>query len=260
MAQSTQIHPTAVIEEGAVIGEGCVIGPYCVIGPEVVMGKGNVLHAHVMIDGKTELGDENEIYQFASIGAKTQDLKYTEEPTYAKIGDRNTFREYVTIHRGTSPGQSTVLGSDCNLLAYSHVAHDCVVGNGVIMSNAVSLAGHVQVGDRAIVGGMSGIHQFCRIGSGAMVGATSKIVQDVLPFCIADGGPAATRIINKVGLERAGKSKETIRAVTQTFKLIFRSGLNLDEAIEKATAEYGQFEEVQTMLTFAKESERGLAR
>ncbi|MGL4854058.1 MAG: acyl-ACP--UDP-N-acetylglucosamine O-acyltransferase, partial [Lentisphaeria bacterium] len=151
----TFIHPTAFVEDGAIIGEGCYIGPYSLVSKNVVMGKNNILHSHVVIDGPTEIGDGNEFYQFCSIGAKTQDLKYVGEPTYAKIGDNNCFRESVTIHRGTAPGEYTIVGNNCNLLAYCHVAHNCTLGNHIIMSNAVSLAGHVTVSDRAIIGGMS---------------------------------------------------------------------------------------------------------
>jgi len=257
---SSNIHPTAIIDETAVIGTNNTIGAYCIIGPGVRLGDDNVLHPHVMIEANTEVGNGNTFFQFGSIGAKSQDLKYTEEPTYAKIGNNNCFREYVTVHRGTSPGDSTVIGDDCNLLAYSHVAHDCRLGNRIIMSNGVNLAGHVEVDDSAIVGGMSGTHQFCKIGSMAMVGATSKVVQDVMPFVIYDGNPGRPRVINKIGLERNGRTKEEIREVHRAFKLFFRSELSLEEAVAKIKSELTITKDVQTMLDFVERSNRGLAR
>ena len=256
----SQIHPTAVISDGAVIGKGCEIGPFCVIGPNVELGENNKLHSHVVIEGRTKIGSGNEIFQFASLGAVTQDLKYTEEPTYAEIGDNNTIREYVTVHRGTSPGETTSIGSGCTILAYCHIAHNCIVGDKIIMSNGATLAGHVEVADSAIIGGLTGIHQFCKIGRMSMVGGASKVVQDVLPFCIADGTPAATRIINKIGLERNGKSKETVREVLNAFKMIFRKDTPLDEAVETLKKDYPDSSEVKEMIDFIARSDRGLAR
>ncbi len=257
---SSAIHPTAVIHAGAQIGEGCQIGPYSVVGEHVVLGARCRLHSHVVIDGHTVLGDDNEIFPFASIGLKTQDLKWKGGTTWTRIGDRNTFREYVTIHSATSDGDATVVGSDNNILAYCHVAHDCQLGNHIIMSNVGTLAGHVTVGDRAIVGGLAAVHQFCRIGKFAMIGGCSKVVQDIPPFMIGDGNPAETRTINKVGMERHGISDEAITALRQAYKLLFRDGLTTTNALEKMKTELPQLPEVQHLIEFASTTERGLAR
>jgi UDP-N-acetylglucosamine acyltransferase len=257
---STMIHPTAVIHAGAQIGEGCQIGPYCVVGEHVVLGARCRLHSHVVIDGHTVLGDDNEIFPFASIGLKTQDLKWKGGTTWTRIGHRNTFREYVSIHSATSDGDATVVGSDNNILAYCHVAHDCQLGNHIIMSNVGTLAGHVTVGDHAIIGGLGGVHQFCRIGKFAMIGGCSKVVQDIPPFMIGDGNPAETRTINKVGLERHGISDEAIAALRQAYKILFREGLSTSNALEKMKAELPQLPEVQHLIEFATTTERGLAR
>lgn len=254
------IHPTAVIHAGAQIGEGCQIGPYCVVGEHVVLGARCRLHSHVVIDGHTVLGDDNEIFPFASIGLKTQDLKWKGGTTWTRIGDRNTFREYVTIHSATSDGDATVVGSDNNILAYCHVAHDCQLGNHIIMSNVGTLAGHVTVGDRAIVGGLAAVHQFCRIGKFAMIGGCSKVVQDIPPFMIGDGNPAETRTVNKVGMERHGISDEAITALRQAYKLLFRDGLTTTNALEKMKAELPPLPEVLHLIEFASTTERGLAR
>lgn len=254
------IHPTAVIHAGAQIGEGSQIGPYCVVGEHVVLGARCRLHSHVVIDGHTVLGDDNEIFPFASIGLKTQDLKWKGGTTWTRIGDRNTFREYVTIHSATSDGDATVVGSDNNILAYCHVAHDCQLGNHIIMSNVGTLAGHVTVGDRAIVGGLAAVHQFCRIGKFAMIGGCSKVVQDIPPFMIGDGNPAETRTVNKVGMERHGISDEAITALRQAYKLLFRDGLTTTNALEKMKAELPPLPEVLHLIEFASTTERGLAR
>ena len=200
------------------------IGPYCVIGEHVVLGDGCKLHSHVVIDGHTMLGRENEIFPFASIGFKTQDLKWKGGITRTEIGDHNTFREYVTIHSATGEGEVTVVGSHNHILAYSHIAHNVVLGNHVIMSNVATLAGHVIVEDHAVIGGLAAIHQFCRIGTMAIIGGCSKVVQDVPPFMMADGNPAQTRTVNKVGLERNGVSEEAQNALKQAYKILFREG------------------------------------
>ncbi len=257
---TTNIHPTAIIEEGAVIGEGCQIGPYCIVKGNVTLGKNNILRSHVVIDGPTEIGDGNEFFEFCSIGNKTQDLKYTCEPTYAKIGSGNTFREYVTVHRGTSPGEYTTIGDNCNLLAHVHVAHNCILGNHIVVSNSTNFAGHVEIDDRAIVGGMVGTHQFCKIGKMAMVGATCKVVQDAMPFMIFDGTPARPRVLNKVGLERNGVSKEEIRNINRAFKIVFKSDLTIDDAVATLEEQFADSECVQEMINFIKKSDRGLAR
>ena len=198
------IHPTAIIAPSAQVAPSTRVGPYSVIGPGVVLGEDCILHNHVTIAGPTTIGVGNEFYPYSSIGQRSQDLKYKEEPTHLRIGDHNTFREFVTVHRATDQGGTTLIGSHGNFLAYAHIAHDCTVGDHVIFSNNGTLAGHVWVGDHAVIGGLSGVHQFCRIGAHAIIGGCTKIVQDVPPFMIADGNPAEVRGINMVGLERRG--------------------------------------------------------
>ena len=254
------IHATAVIHPKAQIAAGCRIGPYCVIGEHVTLGENCHLHSHVVIDGHTTLGRENRIYPFTSIGLQTQDLKWKGGVTRTVIGDRNTFRENVTIHSATDDGNATVIGSDNNLLAYGHVAHDCQVGNHIVMSNLGTLAGHVTVDDYAIVGGLVGIHQFCRVGRMSIIGGCSKVVQDVPPFMLVDGNPGQTRTINKVGLERNGVSEEAQNALKQAFKILFRERLTISNALVKIEAEVPPLPEVQHLLQFARTSERGLSK
>ncbi|MEZ5301125.1 MAG: acyl-ACP--UDP-N-acetylglucosamine O-acyltransferase [Verrucomicrobiales bacterium] len=194
-----EVHPTAIIDPAARLGEGCAVGPYCVIGAGVELGGGCVLHHHVSLTGPAKIGAGNTFFPYAAVGGRSQDLKYEGEPTHLEIGDGNTFREFVTVNRGTLPGTVTRIGSGGNFLAYSHIAHDCEVGDGGIFSNNGTLAGHVQVGPGAILGGLTAVHQFCRIGRLAITGGCSKIVQDVPPFCIADGNPGACRGVNVVG-------------------------------------------------------------
>ena len=254
------IHPSAIIHPKAKLSADCHVGPYCVIGEHVELGHGCKLHSHVIVDGHTKLGSKNEIFPFASIGLKTQDLKWKGGTTRTEIGDGNTFREYVTVHSATNDGDSTRIGSHNNLLAYSHVAHDCQIGSNVVMSNGSTLAGHVIVHDHAILGGLTGVHQFCRIGRMAMLGGYSKVVQDIPPFMIADGNPAATRTVNKVGLTRNGVSEETQAALRQAYKIIFREGLTVAKAIETMEKDLQQVLEVKELIEFVRTSERGLAR
>jgi len=255
-----QAHPTAVVHPKAQIGDGCEIGPYCVIGEHVVLGDRCKLHSHIVIDGHTVLGRENEIFPFASIGLKTQDLKWKGGITRTQIGDRNTFREYVTIHSATSDGETTVVGSDNHILAYCHLAHNVTLGNYIIMSNVGTLAGHVTVEDHAVIGGLVAIHQFCRVGKMSMIGGCSKVVQDVPPFMLADGNPAQTRTVNKVGLERRGVTEESQTALKQAYKLLFREGLTISNALVKIEAELPKLPEIQHLLQFARTSERGLSK
>ena len=256
----TQIHSTAVIHPNAQVGADCRIGPYCVIGEHVVLGERCQLHSHVVIDGHTALGCDNQIFPFASIGLQTQDLKWKGGVTRLQIGDRNTFRESVTIHSATSDGDATIVGSDNHILAYSHIAHDCRLGNHIIMSNVGTLAGHVTVGDYAIVGGLAAIHQFCRIGTMSMIGGCSKIVQDVPPYMIVDGNPGETRTVNKVGIERNGVSEEAQDALRRAFKILFREGLTISNAVVKIEADLPPLPEVKHLLDFARTSERGLSK
>ncbi len=254
------IAPTAVIHPKAQIGAGCVIGPYCVIGENVVLGAGCRLHSHVVIDGHTTLGDNNEIFPFASIGLKTQDLKWKGGITRTQIGSNNTFREYVTIHSATGDGEVTTVGSHNHILAYCHIAHNVTLGNRVIMSNVATLAGHITVEDGAVIGGLAAVHQFCRVGTMAIIGGCSKVVQDVPPYMLADGNPARTRTINKVGLERHGVSEEAQAALKQAYKILFREGLTIPNALSRIEQDLPQLPEVKHLVAFARSSERGLSK
>src|SRR5438045_1134468 len=255
-----RIHPTAVIDPGAEIGAGTIVGPYCVIDSGVVLGPDCWLQHHVTLCGPMKAGAKNKFYAYCSIGQQTQDLKYRGEPTYLEIGDENTFREFVTVNRSTTSEGKTRIGNSGNFLAYSHVGHDCTVGNHVVFSNNATLAGHVEVGDHAVMGGLTAVHQFCRIGRFAITGGCSKIVQDVPPFMIADGNPAEIRGINLVGLERNGFAAESVKAIKQAFRLIYRSNLNTRQAIEAIRNEIGPREEIGQIIAFVEESERGIIR
>ena len=254
------IHPSAVIHPRAEVGADCHIGPFCVIGENVVLGRGCRLHSHVVIDGHTTLGAENEVYPFASIGLKTQDLKWKGGMTRTAIGDRNTFREYVTIHSATGDGEVTTIGSGNNLLAYCHVAHNVTIGNGVIMSNVGTLAGHVTVEDYAVIGGLAAVHQFCRIGKMAMIGGCSKVVQDVPPFMLADGNPGEIRSVNKVGMERNNVPDASQTAMRQAYKILFRDGLTIPNALTRIETTLPACAELQYLVKFVRESERGISR
>jgi len=256
----TTIHPTALVNPKAQIGAGCNIGPYCVIGPEVVLGARCVLHSHVVVDGNTVLGEGNEIYPFAAIGLKTQDLKWKGGTTCTRVGDFNTIREHVTIHSATGDGECTTVGSRNNLLAGSHVAHNVVMGNNVIVSNVGTIAGHVIVEDFAIIGGVAAIHQFCRVGRMSIIGGCSKVVQDVPPFMMVDGNPAETRTINKIGLERNGVSEEAQAALRLAHKILFREGLTIPNALAKIDSNLPKLPEVQHLVEFVRTSKRGISR
>lgn len=254
------IHPTAIIESGARLGADCEIGPYCVVGPHVVMGERCRLHAHVVVGGHTTLGRENEVFPFACLGMQTQDLKWQGGTPRLEIGDHNTFREYVTINAATGDGDVTRVGSHNHILAYAHIAHDVQLGNHVIMSNVATLAGHVLVEDHAVVGGLAAVHQFCRIGRRAIIGGCSKVVQDVPPFMLADGNPAVTRTVNKVGLERGGVSDAAQAALKQAHKLLFREGLTVSTALGRIEAELPRLPELEHLVAFVRASQRGLCR
>ena len=254
------VHSTAVVHPKAQIGDACDVGPYCVIGENVVLGPGCKLHSHIVIDGHTVLGRENEIFPFASIGLKTQDLKWKGGITRTQIGDHNTFREYVTIHSATSDGEVTVVGSHNHILAYCHLAHNVQLGSHIIMSNVGTLAGHVTVEDHAVIGGLVAIHQFCRVGTMSMIGGCSKVVQDVPPYMLADGNPAQTRTINKVGLERRGVSEEAQASLKQAYKILFREGLTVSNALTKIDTELPKSRELEHLLNFARTSQRGLSK
>jgi UDP-N-acetylglucosamine acyltransferase len=257
--RNSMIHSSAVIHPKAQIASSCEVGPYCVIGEHVTLGENCKLHSHVVIDGHTKLGKENQIFPFASLGLRTQDLKWKGGVTRLEIGDRNIIRECVTIHSATGDGEATVIGSDNNILASSHIGHNVVMGNRVIVSMA-ALAGHVIVEDFALVGGLSAVHQFCRIGRMSMIAGCSKVVQDVPPFMIVDGNPAETRTVNKIGMERNGLSEETQTALRQAYKILFREELSAPNALVKIEKELPPLPEIQHLVQFIRTSERGITK
>lgn len=255
------IHATAIVHPGAKIAANVEIGPYAIIGEHVTLGEGTTVGPHAVIEGWTEIGRDNRIFQFASVGAAPQDLKFHGEKSYLRIGDRNMVREFVTLHRGTeSGGGETIIGSDNLFMAYSHVAHDCVVGNRVILANGATLAGHVQIDDFAILGGLSAVHQFTRVGAHVMVSGGSMVAQDIPPYTIAQGDRAKTVGLNLVGLKRRGFSEEVLRAIKQAYKIIFRSGLRQEEALQKIAVEVTSSPELAVFVEFIKNSQRGVAR
>lgn len=255
------IHETAIIAPGAQIDEQVSIGPYAVIGEHVRIGAGTSVGPHAVIEGRTEIGRDNQIFQFASVGAVPQDLKFHGEETTLSIGDRNKIREFVTIHLGTEDGGgTTTIGSDNLFMAYAHVAHDCVVGDHVILANAATLAGHVEVADFAILGGLSAVHQFCRVGAHVMASGGSMITQDVVPYTIVQGDRAKTVGLNLVGLKRRGFAADVLQGIKQAYRLVFRSGLPLEEALGRIESELETTAELALFVDFIRKSERGLAR
>jgi len=255
------IHATAIIAPDARIAADVEIGPYTVVGPQVEIGKACIIGPHVVISGPTRIGAENRIYQFASIGEGPQDHSYNGEPTRLEIGDRNTFRECVTMNRGTTKDQGvTRIGSDNLFLAYSHVAHDCIVGNHCVFSNAVGLAGHVEVDDWVILSPYAGVHQFCKIGAHAFLANNTAATYDIPPYVTADGRPAEPRIVNEVGLRRRGFTTEQVRNIRNAFRVLYRSGLKLAEATEQLSELAKTQPEVKPFVDFLARSQRGIAR
>jgi len=255
----TTIHPTAIIEKGAELGSDVEVGAYAYVGSNVQLGDDCYLHHHATVEGFTALGKQCEVFPQACVGTKTQDLKYKGGQPGVKIGDRNVFRECATVHSATDDGDFTIIGNDNHFLAYSHVGHDCVIGNHIIASNNATFAGHVVVNDHAIISGLAAVHQFCCIGTFSFLGGCCNVTQDVPPYLIADGNPAVIRSINKVGLERAGFTSEQIARVKFAYRVLYREGLNRSQALEKL----GEHEEVnepeiQSFLLFAEKSERGI--
>ncbi len=258
--RSVNIHPTAIVHADAELGEGVQIGPYSVVEGTVKIGDGTTVGSHVVIEGYTSIGRENRIFTGAVIGSPTQDKKYDGGISYLRIGDRNKIREYVTINPGTKAGTETLIGSDNLFMAYSHVAHDCVVHNHVVLANQATLAGHVIVHDRAIVGGLSAVHQFVRIGELALIGGCSKVVQDIPPFMMVDGHPAKVCSVNVVGLDRAGYAAEEKQALRRALKIAFRSRHTLKNAIRELEQESSSSPAVRILIEFLKSSERGVCR
>ncbi len=255
------IHASAIIDASAQLGNNVSVGAFSIIGADVIIGDDCWIGPHVIISGPSIIGKENKIFQFSSIGEAPQDLKYSGEPTLLELGDRNVIREYTTFNRGTVTGNGkTRIGSDNLFMAYTHVAHDCIVGNHVILSNAASLAGHVEVGDYAILGGFTSVHQFTQIGSRAFCGLGSVVTQDIPPFSTAAGNRAKASGINKEGLKRKGFSAELIRALHKSFRLLLRSKKNRDEVILELQPLIKQYPEVDYFAQFVINSKRGISR
>jgi UDP-N-acetylglucosamine acyltransferase len=254
------IHPTAIVEPGAQLGNDVTIGAYALIGSEVKLGDRCQVQHHACIIGKTQLGHDNVFAPFAVIGSVSQDLKYTVEPTYLKIGNHNTFREFMTVNRGTAPDSTTEVGSHNTFLAYTHIAHDCLVADHCVFSNNATLGGHVQVDHHVTIGGMTAIHQFCRIGRYAMVGGCSKIVQDVPPYFLADGNPAQIRSINLIGLKRHDFPLSKIRELRTAFRCLYDEGMNTSQALNAIENNCAGISEIKALLDFVHHSERGIIR
>jgi len=255
------IHPTAIISDKANIGVGVAIGPYTIIGDNVEIGSGTRIDSHVVINGPTCIGKDNHIYQFASIGDDPQDKKYAGEPTRLLIGDRNTIREFCTFSRGTTQDRGeTIMGDDNWIMAYVHVAHDCVIGSHTIMANNTTLAGHVHVGDWVIMGGFSGAHQFCRIGAHAFLGMYAGVNRDVTAYTMVSGQPAVARGINSEGLKRRGYSEQQIRNIKNAYRITYRLGKRKEEAIEEIAELAAAQPELELFLESLRSSERGLTR
>jgi UDP-N-acetylglucosamine acyltransferase len=254
------MHPTAIVHPGAKIGKNVEIGPYCLVGDNVTIGDRAALLAHVVINGHTTLGDDVVIHPFASIGATSQDRKAADEIAYTTIGDRTIVREYASIHRATGPGNTTRVGSDCLLLAYTHIAHNCTVGNHVTMSNLAQIAGECIVEDYAGIGGMAGVHQSVRIGAYSFVGGMTRISRDVPPYFLVEGNPAEVHGLNSVGLRRRNFDSDAIAELKSAYKIVYRSGNNLRQAIA-ALRETVQTDEVRRLLAFLEApSERGVLK
>lgn len=260
-AHPATIHPTAVVSPKARIGLECFIGPYCVVGDDVVLADNVRLESHCVVDGLTWIGEGTHVFPFVSIGLASQDLKYKDEPSETRIGARNKIREFVTIHRGTAGGgMLTKIGDDCLIMAQAHVAHDCLIGDGVIMANAATLAGHVVIEDRANVGAYSGIHQFCRVGKEAYIGGYSVVVKDALPFALTVGNHAKCYGLNVTGMKRRGYKRATIDSLHHAFRLLLSAKLNTSQAVERIQNEIAGSAEVSYVLRFIEESKRGVTK
>ena len=256
------IHPTAIVDQKAEIGENVDIGPYSVIEKRVSLGEGTKIGPHVVVREGTQIGKRCQIYQFSSIGEAPQALAYRGEPTLLQVGDHNIIREYVTLHRGSvKGGGKTVLGNENFIMAYSHIAHDCQIGNQVVMANGATLAGHILIEDYAIIGGLSAIHQFCRVGTHAFISGLTGVSLDIPPYMLSSGNRAKLFGLNSVGLKRANFSEETLKALKMVYRTIFRSGLTLEKAIKKVGEDdVSHIPEVQHLLQFIQHSKRGICR
>ena len=253
------IHPTAIIHDSAELGPDVSVGPGTVIGPNVTIGAGTTIASHVLLEQNVVVGEECSIHHGAVLGTEPQDLKFEGEETPLIVGDRTVVREYATLNRGTRAAGHTVIGSDCLLMAYVHVAHDCIIGDHVILSNAVNMGGHVEIGDWAIVGGLTAIHQFVRIGAHAFVGGASRVPKDIAPYVRCAGNPLSMAGLNSVGLRRRGFDEETRRALKQAYRMIFASNMNVSQAVVRVREELGGRPEIDALVTFIENSDRGLS-
>ncbi len=251
VADGSHVHPKAEL------GRDVTVGPYSLIGEHAVIGDGTTIASHVVIEGWTVIGRENKVHHFAVLGTEPQDLKWKGARSLLRIGDRNTIREFATLNRATDEGEETRVGNDNLIMSYVHVAHNCVIEDGTILANAVNLAGHVHVEERAVIGGVTPIHQFVRIGRHSMIGGGFRVPKDVPPFVLAGGNPLRAVGINQVGLERRGFSEETMRSIKEAFRLLYRAGLNRTQAIARIGAEVPACAEVDTLVRFITESQRG---
>ena len=257
-----KIHPTAIIEDGATLGADVEVGPYAFVGKDVKIGDGTIVKQGAIIDGHTTIGTQCQIFPYAMIGMKTQDLKYTEGSTsYVEIGDRTVIRECATVHLGTADGEKTIIGSDCLFMCYCHAAHGVIMGNHCICSNSVQLAGDVHLQDYVIIGGLAGSHQFCTVGTHAMVGGLAKIRQDIPPYMLCDMQDGAMKVIgpNVVGLTRRGFKREVIQALKEAHRFIYRDNLNRSQALDRVENDVEQFDEVKRLVAFYRNSQRGVA-
>jgi len=254
------IHPTAIVSPKAKLADSVSVGAFSEVCDNAVIGADTKIGSHCVIEGNTTIGKSCEIFTGAVVGSRPQDLKFKGEKVFLEIGDNNIIREYCTLNPGTQDGGKTVVGNNNLLMAYSHIAHDCVVGNGCVLANNCTLAGHVTIEDKAVVGGIVAIHQFVRIGMLSIIGGCSKVVQDIPPFSTCDGHPARVYGLNLIGLRRSGISNDSIRKIDKVFKIFFNSGLSLKHAVEKAEKELEKTEEILYLVNFAKSSERGMAR
>jgi len=255
-----RIHSSAIISPGAKLADNVSVGPYSIISDQVSIGADTKIGAHCVIEGNTTIGKNCEIFTGAVVGSRPQDLKFKGETVFLEIGNNNIIREYCTLNPGTGEGSKTIVGNDNLLMAYSHVAHDCRVGNGCVLANNSTLAGHVSIEDKAVIGGIVAIHQFVRIGMLSIIGGCSKVVQDIPPFSTCDGHPARVYGLNLIGLRRKGISHDSIKKIDQAFKLIFNSGLSAKHALERVEKEIEKTEEIIYLVDFVKSSERGLTR
>lgn len=253
-----RVHPTALVDDRVSLGRGVVVGPYSIVGPGVTLGAGTTVGSHVLVERDTVLGPDCQVFQGAVLGTDPQDLKFKGEPTTLEIGARTVIREYVTVNRGTAASRRTVVGSDCLLMAYAHVAHDCDLGNHVVLANAVNMAGHVVIEDWVTVGGLTAIHQFVRMGAHAFVGGGSRITQDVPPYLRVAGSPPKLYGLNSIGLKRRGFSEDVRQTLRAAYRLLFQSGLNISQGLERSEAEIEPLPEALHLLSFIRNSERGI--